>query len=311
MPPIIALFLDMMVAERGASDNTRAAYARDLKSLSGFLAARQQTLETADKDDLQAYMSHLNEQGMAASTAARHLSSLKHFYKFLILEDRRADNPAGALARPRSTRPLPKYLTLDETERLVEAAYQLPQKTAKEIADRWRAICLIEILYAAGLRVSELVSLSRAALNGPMLIIRGKGGSERMVPLSQAARQAIDDWLVYCPKGSPFLFPARAKSGHLSRQRFSQILDRLAQSADLQPGRVSPHVLRHAFATHLVERGADLRTVQHLLGHADISTTQIYTHVLDERKNQLVADNHPLAKKPMRKQSLPKGPKAE
>ena len=298
MSPLVAQFLDMMAAERGASAHTHAAYGRDLASLESFLRRRHCALEAASEDDLKAYMAHLNAQGMAAATAARHLSCLRHFYKFLMLEEMRSDNPVSGLVRPQTKRPLPKLLSLAETEQLINAAYGMAQKTDKQQADRLRAICLIEVLYAAGLRVSELVSLPRAALDGPALIIRGKGGRERMVPLSSVARQAIDDWLPHCPPKSVFLFPATGKAGHLTRQRFAQILEALAIAAGLPPQRISPHVLRHAFATHLVERGADLRAVQQMLGHADISTTQIYTHVLDERKKQLVSDAHPLAKKP-------------
>lgn len=296
MHRLIDRFLDMMAAERGAAAHTQAAYRRDLEGAEGFLQKRGCDLQQAGEADLQAYMTHLNKRGMAAATAARHLSSLRHFYKFLLLEELRSDNPAARLVRPKSQRPLPKHLSRQETEALIAAAYALPQSSEKEAADRMRAICLIEVLYAAGLRVSELVSLPRGALDGPLLIIRGKGGRDRLVPLSEKARQAIADWLAYCPPQAAFLFPARSKAGHLTRQRFTQILDRLAQAAGLPAGRVSPHVVRHAFATHLVEGGADLRAVQHMLGHADISTTQIYTHVLDERKKQLVAENHPLAK---------------
>jgi integrase/recombinase XerD len=227
------------------------------------------------------------------------LSSLRHFYKFLLLEESRADNPTEALKRPQTQRPLPKLLSLAETEALIHAAQSLPQESQAEKAKRARAICLIEVLYATGLRVSELVSLPRAAMDGPLLIVRGKGGRDRLVPLSEPARVAIADWQAQQSareKASTYLFPAGGKAGHLTRQRFSQILDDLARRAGLDGKRVSPHVLRHAFATHLVERGADLRAVQQMLGHADISTTQIYAHVLDERKKQLVAKGHPLAK---------------
>lgn len=310
MHRLVDLFLDMMAAERGASENTRAAYRRDLVTLRGFLSERGVDLAMAQEADLHAYMAHLNKRGLAATTAARHLSCLKHFYKFLLLEDMRTDDPTKGLVRPKSPRALPKHLSPDETERLIEAAYALPTRTEKQMRDRLRAICLIEVLYAAGLRVSELVGLPRAALDGPLLIIRGKGGRERLVPLSDTARQAIVDWLAHVPQDSGFLFPARGTSGHMTRQRFAQILADLAGAAGLAAKRVSPHVLRHAFATHLVERGADLRAVQQMLGHADISTTQIYTHVLDERKRQLVADNHPLAKQAA-KQGLPKPSEAE
>lgn len=299
MDRAVALFLDMMSAERGASPHTRAAYGRDLNNLAGFLNRRKIDLQQASEADLSDYMSWLNQQGMAASTAARHLSSLRHFYKFLLLEESRADNPTEALKRPQTQRPLPKLLSLAETEALIYAAQSLPQESQAEKAKRARAICLIEVLYATGLRVSELVSLPRAAMDGPLLIVRGKGGRDRLVPLSEPARAAIADWQAQQSareKASTYLFPAGGKAGHLTRQRFSQILDDLARRAGLDGKRVSPHVLRHAFATHLVERGADLRAVQQMLGHADISTTQIYAHVLDERKKQLVAKGHPLAK---------------
>lgn len=290
-------FLDMMAAERGASAHTLAAYQRDLKSLADFLNRRNRALDTAMADDLDAYMSDLNRRGMAASTAARHLSSLRHFYKFLQGEAVRDDNPTDKLRRPKAHRPLPKLLSVAETEALIEAAYALPQKSDKQIYDRARAICLIEVLYATGLRVSELVGLPRRAAEGDgrVLMVRGKGGRERMVPLSETAKAALMTWRDMVDGKADFLFPARSKAGHLSRQRFTQILEKLAMGAGLSPRRISPHVVRHAFATHLVENGADLRAVQHMLGHADISTTQIYTHVLEERKKRLLLDAHPLS----------------
>ena len=305
---LVALFIDMLAAERGAAINTQAAYQRDLGSLAVFLQGRKTDLSAAAADDLRAYLAELDARGLSGSSVARQVSVLKRFYKFLLLEKFRPDNPAEGLARPKAQRPLPKLLSPEETQRLIDAAYHLPQASDKQVADRLRAICLIEVLYAAGLRVSELVSLPRAVLDGPFMVVRGKGGRERMVPLSEAAQRAMADWLAY--KGtdsSPFLFPAGGKSGHLTRQRFAQILETLAIKAGIAPSRVSPHVVRHAFATHLVQGGADLRAVQHMLGHADISTTQIYTHVLDERKRQLVEDAHPLA----RMKGLPKPREAE
>ncbi len=292
------LFLDMMAAERGASAHTLAAYQRDLTNLTGFLAKRKTDLETAESADLDAYMSDLNKRGMAASTAARHLSSIKHFYKFLQAEALRKDNPADKLRRPKAQRPLPKLLSVAETEGLIAAAYALPQNSDKQRHDRLRAICLIEVLYATGLRVSELVSLpARAAeSDARVLMVRGKGGRERMVPLSEPAKQALVNWRGVLDDKASHLFPARGKTGHLSRQRFAQILEQLAVQSGLSPARISPHVVRHAFATHLVENGADLRAVQQMLGHADISTTQIYTHVLEERKKQLLVESHPLSK---------------
>ena len=293
---LIALFIDMLAAERGAALNTRAAYQKDLQSLAAFLHQSKTDLADAIAADLRAYLAHLDKRGLARSSVARQVSVMKRFYKFLLIEKINADNPAVGLARPAAQRPLPKLLSLDETQSLIDAAHRLPQDSDKQKGDRLRAICLIEVLYAAGLRVSELVSLPRAALDGPFMLVRGKGGRERMVPLSEPAQRAMADWLAYQGDGaSPFLFPARGKSGHLTRQRFAQILQKLAINAGIQPSRISPHVVRHAFATHLVQGGADLRAVQHMLGHADISTTQIYTHVLDERKKQLVEQAHPLA----------------
>lgn len=296
----IDLFIDMLVAERDAALNTQAAYRRDLTAFSDFLTARNLSLQTADRDALAAYMTKLDACGLASSSMARQVAALRRFYKFLLLEGIRSDNPADGLAPPKLARSLPKVLSIDETERLIEAAYDLPQNTDKQKGDRLRAICLLEILYAAGLRVSELVALPRAALDGPFMVVRGKGGRDRMVPLPDKPRVAMADWLAFQKAGgqpeSAFLFPARGKSGHLTRQRFAQILEKIAGAAGLPASRVSPHVVRHAFATHLVQGGADLRAVQHMLGHADISTTQIYMHVLDARKKQLVEDGHPLAK---------------
>ena len=293
------LFLDMMAAERGASANTLAAYRRDLQKVTAFLAKKGESLSAASAENLHAYMVALNKRDMAASTAARHLSSQRRFFKFLQAEGLREDDPSAGLKRPRLTRPLPKLLSLDETERLIAAAHDLPQDGNKQAHDRLRAICLIEILYATGLRVSELVSLPRRAVQGDrrMMMVRGKGGRERLVPLSEPAMRALSDWRALVPETKAFLFPARGKSGHLTRQRLAQILQNLAIAAGLSPTRISPHVLRHAFATHLVEHGADLRAVQHMLGHADISTTQIYTHVLRERKKALLNEAHPLSRK--------------
>lgn len=292
------LFLDMMAVERGASSNTLAAYSRDLRQVTAFLAKKGESLSGASAKNLQAYMVALNKRDMAASTAARHLSSQRRFFKFLQAEGLREDDPSAGLKRPRLQRPLPKLLSLDETERLIAAAHDLPQDSDKQVHDRLRAICLIEVLYATGLRVSELVSLPRRAAPGDrrLVMVRGKGGRERLVPLSEPAMNALADWRVHVPEGEAFLFPARGKNGHLTRQRFSQILQNLAIAAGLSPASISPHVLRHAFATHLVEHGADLRAVQHMLGHADISTTQIYTHILQERKKALLTEVHPLAR---------------
>ena len=309
MPPemsgMIVLFLDMMAAERGAAAHTLSAYRRDLMRFGGFLAERGKDFLTASDDDLSSYMAHLSAQKMAASTAARHLSCLRNFFKFLLIEELRDDNPSQNIARPSATRPLPKGLSLAQTEALIGAAHHLPAQNERQIGDRLRTICLIETLYATGLRVSELVGLPRGGLSGEqqVIIVTGKGGRERMVPLSEPAQKALGDWLAWRDGQKPlaasrFLFPARAKQGHLTRQRFAQILLMLAEKAGISNTKISPHVVRHAFATHLVEHGADLRAVQQMLGHADISTTQIYTAVLDARKRKLVAQAHPLANKP-------------
>jgi len=301
---LIGLFLDMIVAERGASVHTRAAYHTDLQGLAAYLAQKGGDMLSAGDKQLQAYMQHLADRGLAASTAARHFSSLRHFYKFLLQEGLRDDNPSEGLTRPRTGRPLPKLLSLGETTALIEAARTLPGDTARREGDRLRAVCLIEMLYATGLRVSELVGLPRAAVAGDSeaFVVRGKGGRERLVPLSEPAQQALAAWLYWRDaqkqwQDSRFLFPARSRQGYLTRQRFAQILEKLAILAGIAPHRVSPHVLRHAFATHLMQHGADLRAVQQMLGHADISTTQIYTYVLDERKKQLVETAHPLARR--------------
>ncbi len=298
----IDLFLDMMAAERGASTNTLSAYRRDLEALHQFLVSRKVALRAATDEDLRAYLGALNARALAVASIARHVSAMRRFFKFLQAENLRAENPTDKLARPQTQRPLPKILSIAETQRLIDAAYALPDKTPAETLAKCRAVCLIEILYATGLRVSELMGLSRTAFDGDMqaLIVRGKGGRERLVPLSEPARQAVRAWMQLRDEqpraaASTFMFPADGRLGHLTRQRFTQILHVLADNAGLDRHRISPHVLRHAFATHLVENGADLRAVQQMLGHADISTTQIYTHVMEARKKQLVEAGHPLA----------------
>lgn len=291
-------FLEMLAAERGAAVNTIAAYRRDLDDYAGFLAAREEAALAADADALRAYLSALNAAGRSPRTAARRLSSLRQFYRFLVGEGLRADDPTTTLASPRLGRPLPKLLSEAEVEDLLRVARQHGGP------DGARLVALVELLYATGLRVSELASLPLAAVSRDrrLLVVRGKGGRERMVPLSQPAAAALDDYLPhrkgYLAAGPTerWLFPSRGASGHLTRRRFAQLLKGLAVDAGLDPGAVSPHVLRHAFATHLLNRGADLRSVQQMLGHADISTTQIYTHVLDERLKALVRERHPLAR---------------
>ena len=299
LPPSTDLFEEMLRAERGASDNTVQAYRRDLAHLAAFLAEDGATLDNAGPGALSGYLAALDRAGMAPRTAARRLSAMRQFYGFLHAEGRRADNPTATLEAPRRGRPLPKLLSEPEVDGLLRAAGDRPGP------DGARLVALMQLLYATGMRVSELVSLPlAAAVRDPRLIlVRGKGGKERLVPLNQAAREAVQAWVEVRNRNqrlaaSRFLFPSRSGAGHLTRHRFGQLLKDLAIEAGIDPPRVSPHVLRHAFATHLLNRGADLRSVQQMLGHADISTTQIYTHVLDERLRRLVEDHHPLAGRP-------------
>ncbi len=292
-------FIEMLRAERGASRNTELAYGTDLKDLEAFLARRKQSPATADAAALRAYLKSLDYVGMTPRTVARRLSVLRQFFRFLLAERVREDDPASTLDSPRLGRPLPKVLSREEVDRLIDAA------RAKDETDGGRMATLLEILYAAGLRVSELVALPLSAVerDPSMLMVRGKGDKERLVPLSDPARAAIAAWLrmrgAALGEGetSRFLFPSRGRTGHLTRQRFAQLLKEAALGAGIDPARVSPHVLRHAFASHLLEGGADLRSVQMMLGHADIATTQIYTHVLDEKLRSLVQDKHPLARR--------------
>lgn len=300
MSRFIEPFLEMLVAERGASRNTIQAYHRDLSAYSQSLSAHRTTPESAGSVDVSRYLAGLAAEGMKPSTAARKLSALRQFHKFLFAEGFADHDPTANVDAPRQGRPLPKHLTEEEVDLLLKAAKSL------EGREGIRMVCLLEVLYATGMRVSELVTLPVAAVRreDPFLTVLGKGNKERLVPLSDPARDAIRAYLAmrrdFLPIGrdeSPFLFPSRSKEGHLTRQRFGQKLKVLALEAGLDPAKVSPHVLRHAFAGHLVAHGADLRAVQQMLGHADISTTQIYTHVLDERLASLVAEKHPLAKK--------------
>lgn len=296
-------FLDMMSAERGASPHTLSAYERDLMDLSAALRSAGQSLQTAGTGHIEAVLARWAKKGIAPSTAGRKLSAIKQFYLFLQTENLRADNPAHHMKGPKRGRPLPKILSEADVDALFEAAER--DMSPKGI----RMQCLLEILYAGGLRVQELVSLRTAQTKrrDSCMVIMGKGDRERLVPLTEAAVSAITAWkkirkttmpesLKAQERAEAFLFPSRSKDGHLSRERFAQMLKDLAILAGLEPSKISPHVLRHAFATHLLARGADLRSVQKLLGHADISTTQIYTHVLDERMRALVYDMHPLAK---------------
>ncbi|HJQ57345.1 MAG TPA: site-specific tyrosine recombinase XerD [Vineibacter sp.] len=301
-PPRLAeveLFLEMMVAERGAAANTRESYGRDLDALCAFLARRKEGPLDATPDALRAYIASLRHLGMAARTSARRLSAMRQFFRFLLAEGRRSDDPSAVLDSPRLDRPLPKVLSQDDVAALIAAAHK------RGAGEGLRLAALMELLYATGMRVSELVSLPLAAVerDPEALIVRGKGDKERLVPLGEPARDAILAWLgaraatLKPGAASRFLFPSRGQEGHLTRQRFAQLLKELAIEAGLDPQRVSPHVLRHAFASHLLAGGADLRSVQLMLGHADIATTQIYTHVLDERLRALVEEKHPLAKR--------------
>jgi integrase/recombinase XerD len=309
---LIALFIDMMSIDRAAAASTVKNYGRDLDRFSAFIRTRNEILATAGANDIAAWLEAIEQEGLAASTAALKCSALRQFYAFLYAEGYRAENPALAVDRPQTRRPLPKILTEDEAQRLVEAA-------AGRDAKSLRLRAMVEVLYAAGLRVSELVSLplsvaqsgAQSGAHGarPAIVVRGKGDKERLAPLGGAARRAIDDYLAVrdgflrrdaddAPIASPFLFPSRGKSGHVTAARFAQLIKALAIAAGVRPDLVSPHVLRHAFATHLLSGGADLRSVQAMLGHADITTTEIYTHVSQDRLRDLVFSAHPLAKKP-------------
>lgn len=300
----ISTFLDAQAAETGASQNTLLAYGRDLKDLTAWLEHRSLDFLTASQDDIEAYLINCDAQGLARSTRARRLSAVKQIYRFAFEEGWREDNPAIQIRGPGREKRLPKTLEVIEVDRLLEAA----RKTGRSKADRLRNTCLMELLYATGMRVTELVSLPVSAARGDprMLLIMGKGGKERMVPLSPPAREALAVWLQVRDeaeaareaKGNPasrFLFPSRGKSGHLTRHRFYLLIKELAVTGGVSPDKVTPHTLRHAFATHLLANGADLRAIQALLGHADIATTEIYTHVLDARLQELVLEHHPLA----------------
>jgi integrase/recombinase XerD len=297
-------FFEMMAVERGASANTLAAYGRDLDHARAALKANGTCLSEATTDALRAYMAGLDAQGFAASSRQRRLSSLRQFFKFLYAEGRRPDDPTSPIEGSRKERSIPKILSEDEVDRLIgeaEASAGNPELHGAALARARRMHALVEILYATGLRVSELVSLPRAVLRsrGRLIVVRGKGNKERLVPIGERARDAMDAFalsLKDLPGSSEtWLFPALSDSGHMTRQAFARDLKDLSVRAGIAPSRVSPHVLRHAFASHLLQNGADLRVVQELLGHADIGTTQIYTHVLEERLLALVTDHHPLS----------------
>ena len=303
---IIENFLDMMSAERGASRNTLSAYARDLTDFAGSLARHGGSIRDADHVAVKKYLASLSGSGLAPSSQARKLSALRQFYGFLYAEGIRGDDPTNAIEAPRRGRVLPKILSESDVERLIETA-RAETKKEKRSEEATRLLCMVEVLYASGLRVSELVTLPLAAVTGRQgfIYVRGKGNKERMAPLNESARNVIADYLKVREKFtdgiSRFLFASRAASGHITRRRCHQMLKELAVKAGVDPGKLSPHVLRHAFATHLVEGGADLRSVQTMLGHADIGTTQIYTHVAGDRLKQTVQSAHPLARRKLDK----------
>ncbi|MEL6682313.1 MAG: site-specific tyrosine recombinase XerD [Pseudomonadota bacterium] len=295
-------FLEAQAAELDAATNTQLAYARDLQDFAGWLENISEHFATATRDHVEGYLIACETEGLAKSTRARRLSAIKQLYRFAFEEGWRDDNPAIQIKGPGRAKRLPKTLDLTEVDRLLTAA----RNTQKETL---RNTCLMELLYATGMRVTELVSLPVTAARGDprMLLVRGKGGKERMVPLSPPARAALSAYLAARDdaeaaaaaegaRPSPFLFPSRGKTGHLTRHRFFGLIKEFAVAAGVSPDKVTPHTLRHAFATHLLAGGADLRVIQTLLGHADVATTEIYTHVLDERLKDLVLEHHPLAK---------------
>ena len=296
----IEAFLEAQAAELGAALNTRLAYARDLRDFAIWLDGRGLTLEAAGRADVEDYLVDCDARGLSRATRARRLSAIRQLYRFAFEEGWRADNPAIQIRGPGRQRRLPSTLSENEVERLLDAS----REVGRSEEDRIRNACLVELLYATGMRVSELVGLPVSAARGDprMLLIRGKGGRERMVPLTDAARAALAHWLAARDEGtsrsSRHLFPSRSSAGHLTRHRFYMLVKEIATRAGIDPARVTPHTLRHAFATHLLAGGADLRSIQTLLGHADVATTEIYTHVLEARLRDLVLTYHPLAEKP-------------
>lgn len=300
----ISAFLEAQAAELGAATNTQLAYGRDLKDFQEYLSRDAQDFATASRADVESYLVHCDAQGLAKSTRARRLSAIKQLYRFAFEEGLRTENPAIQISGPGQDKRLPKILSEAEVDRLLDAA----RHSGRSQSDQTRNTCLMELLYATGMRVSELVGLPISATRGDprLLLITGKGGKERMVPLSPPARVALTEWLQDRDRQdemtrskrlpiSRFLFPSRGKSGHLTRHRFYLLIKEFAVTAGVEPSKVTPHTLRHAFATHLLANGADLRAIQTMLGHADVATTEIYTHVLEERLSELVLDHHPLA----------------
>jgi integrase/recombinase XerD len=309
---LINLFLDMLAAEQGAGENTLQAYRRDLADLSDYLGRAGQSFASVATDSLRGYLADLDTRGFKSSSVARRLSAMRHLFRFLLNERIRSEDPAAILSGPKRGRGLPKVLSIADVDRMLTRAKELTQTADASPSQRLRAMrlyCLLEVLYATGLRVSELVALPRSAARNDarMIVVRGKGSKERLVPLNDASRAAMGEYLAAMEALTPakkknvtsskWLFPSFGESGHLTRQHFARDLKELAAASGIAPRLVSPHVLRHAFASHLLHNGADLRIVQTLLGHTDISTTQIYTHVVEERLKSLVRDLHPLAEK--------------
>ncbi len=301
----ISAFLEAQAAELGAARNTLLAYGRDLKDFEAWVGHRNRTFAVVTRDDVEAYLISCDAEGLSRATRARRLSAIKQLYRFAFEEGWRSDNPALQITGPGRDKKLPQTLSEDEVDRLLQAS----RTTGRKPADKARNTCLMELLYATGMRVSELVSLPVSAARGDprMLLIRGKGGKERMVPLSPPARAALSEWLKLRDTAedekkksgqvaSKFLFPSRGASGHLTRHMFYLLIKDMAVTGGVSPDKVTPHTLRHAFATHLLANGADLRSIQTLLGHADVATTEIYTHVLEARLSELVLTHHPLAK---------------
>jgi integrase/recombinase XerD len=306
------MFLEAQAAELGAATNTLLAYGRDLKDFDAWLARQGKTFADVMRADVESYLVYCDAQGLAKSTRARRLSAVKQLYRFAFEEGLRSDNPALQISGPGQDKSLPKILSVDEVDSLLTAARTL----GRNATERVRNTCLMELLYATGMRVSELVGLPVSATRGDprLLLILGKGGKERMVPLSPDARTALAQWITLRDEieaaramkklpASRFLFPSRGKEGHLTRHRFYLLIKEIAVAAGVAPSKVTPHTLRHAFATHLLAGGADLRAIQTMLGHADVATTEIYTHVLEARLSELVLDHHPLSETATRKAS--------
>ena len=301
----VVIFLETKAAEAGAAENTLAAYARDLKDLSSWCSKRSISLKALKREDIEHYLKDLNSDGLAPATTARRLSAIKQFFKFCFEEGWRSDNPTLKIKRGGTTKKLPKTLSLEEVDNLLEVA----TRSGKTVSERLRDACLMHLLYATGMRVSELMALPVNATRGnpTMILVIGKGSKERLVPLSHPARNALAEWLVERDSkeelllksgysASPFLFPSSGRLGHLTRHWFYNKIKHWALLAGVDPNKISPHTVRHAFASHLLANGADLRIIQTLMGHTDVATTEIYTHVLSEKLHSLVQNHHPLTK---------------